>query len=1081
MGDLCWMMCRGLLRDEKAVIIKFLSQSIKNVEFTISEASISEELIAEVLTPDERLKEILRRLKSGDDLASSIDCLQKLLDKSPAFLKGWMELGKLHRRMGDHKQALSAFERAQELAPNQLNPGIEVAIERKVLGQCEAAIEQLRTALTHHPKSFLALFQLALVYKKQQKREKAIEILLQAIAFNSKHFASQLQLATLYRETNQLTLADNQLQQLLKAYPDRPGIYIELGLVRRKQGDRQSAISFFEQAYQQSGSSPQRLTVTCQIATDLRELGQLEAAKDKLAEVLSQSPHHAASLQALATLHQQQDQPSEAILCCQKVIAADPKNVPARLKLSVIWRSRNDYSRAQQSLEDVLSIQENHLDALLNLATLFQQQQQCEQALNYCDQACRAYPEQIRPVLLRADILRCFHRLDEAQAQLESLLKVYPDEPQVSLKLGHLARQKGQRQVALDCFEQAEKLAHNPAQVDTIQLLIVNELRSLNRLDEALINVRALVERSPENVNARVTMASVLREQMDYDAAEQVHRETVAAAPTDIPSQLALANLLSETHRISAAIDLLEELHDQSKQRSFPVMMRLGALHKAEEDWESARYWYQLAKKYYPHKLPVYGALADILYLQGEIDAAIALLMQARERFPDAPEIPLRLANLKLRFGQLDESLKILKGAHQRFPNHPQLIFQLCRQYFQIGQFEQIETLLVMVKIDQSGFLKQVAQLRGDIKLAQFDLNAALQYFQQSVQIAPATIYDHRRLSLIWMLLGDIDSAYAQLVKATEEQQIRKRPGQRGLPISGHVAFLINQLRTNPPLLIKLQNSLTEPAAERLITLGSIVLQEPAYLGAASYLCKELRQQGIFEHISEGLRDRALPPKINTPTIPRRIVQYWDNPQPPEEILTVGRSWCDHNPDYVYERFSFERAVEFLRSHYDADVVQAFEYCDYPATQADLFRLAYLNIMGGFYADADDRALRSLNDLVNSNAELILYQEDNACVANNFIGCVPHHPVIRSALFQAVENLLCYNNEGPWMQTGPGLLTSSLCSHLLPYLSCTDYRTWPKLWVFTPQALRHYVLWGAPLPYKQTLLSWQKATYDGLV
>ena len=65
--------------------------------------------------------------------------------------------------------------------------------------------------------------------------------------------------------------------------------------------------------------------------------------------------------------------------------------------------------------------------------------------------------------------------------------------------------------------------------------------------------------------------------------------------------------------------------------------------------------------------------------------------------------------------------------------------------------------------------------------------------------------------------------------------------------------------------------------------------------------------------------------------------------------------------------------------------------------QADFFRLAYLNIRGGFYADADDKCIRPLEKLLRKDVQITLVQEDFACIGNNFLGTIPGHPIIKQA------------------------------------------------------------------------------------
>ena len=289
-----------------------------------------------------------------------------------------------------------------------------------------------------------------------------------------------------------------------------------------------------------------------------------------------------------------------------------------------------------------------------------------------------------------------------------------------------------------------------------------------------------------------------------------------------------------------------------------------------------------------------------------------------------------------------------------------------------------------------------------------------------------------------------------------------------------HPAMVANEFRINPPMLAKLQEAQQHVSPDRrTIEFGRLLVEEPTYLGASLYLARELRERGIFDRLQQTL---ALNNQ-NFPSIPRRIVQYWDEPNPPQEILNLCQSWQKCNPDYEYTLFDFQRAIAFLEEHYDSKVLNSFANCDRAATQADFFRLAYLNQMGGFYADADDLCRQSLNAIAHFKPELVVLQEDFACIGNNFIGCIPGQTLIRTAFYQAVNNLADYCNEAPWFKTGPGMLTSTISSGLVPYLTYTDYQMWPRLLVLSQTQLRKIINQHIFLSYKKTNKSWQYAYY----
>lgn len=622
------------------------------------------------------------------------------------------------------------------------------------------------------------------------------------------------------------------------------------------------------------------------------------------------------------------------------------------------------------------------------------------------------------------------------------------------------------------CFKKAEQHAISPQQKLTTSCLVAEELQALDCLEDALSLMQKNVKQWPDSIRVKMLAARILQKTLDLNTATQLYQEILCKAPHTINAQLQLAKIFSETHRQPQAIALLKKLYTIGNHH-LPLLMALGKLTSADEDWEEAYHWYTLAYKRYSHFPTVYGPLANALYHLGNIEAAMQLLAEVIEQFPDAPSLPLQLASLKLRFGLPDDSYTILESACQRFPSYIPIHLRFLRLCIKFGQFDQVRTLLQRIETDNSGSLKQIALIQGSIALCQLHGKVAAVHFRTAISISPTGPHEYQMLAHALLLSGDIEQAYTQLSIATDTLTHKCPPRLNIIPIKSHVAVLVNQMRLNPPMLEQLRQSLILPIAERLKQLANIISYEPNYLGAYIYLAKDLRVQGIFEKIQHVLPAN----RAGYPTIPKQVIQFWDDPQPPPAIEHMGHSWQKKNPDYGYIRFSQKMAIRFLKAHYGPKVVQAFRYCEHPATQSDLFRLAYLYKMGGFYADADDRCRASLDALVDTHAQFIVYQEPYASIGNNFIGCVPKHPIIKTALETAVENLLSYTTEGPWLTTGPGIMTIAVCQELLPYLKEEDYHQWPRLIILTREELGNYVWPHNDLPYKHSEKSWIYATY----
>ena len=171
-----------------------------------------------------------------------------------------------------------------------------------------------------------------------------------------------------------------------------------------------------------------------------------------------------------------------------------------------------------------------------------------------------------------------------------------------------------------------------------------------------------------------------------------------------------------------------------------------------------------------------------------------------------------------------------------------------------------------------------------------------------------------------------------------------------------------------------------------------------------------MRQAGLFPH------GPAEPGSLSP--IPKRIIQFWDTAEPPHDISNLMGSWREYHPNFEYALFNEQSAQEFIRTNFPMAVLRAFGRAQHPAQRADIFRLAYLCANGGFYADADDRSLASIEAFVPSDAALMVYQENYGTLGNNFMGASPKHPVITRALALATEALNRGDNETLWLSTG---------------------------------------------------------------
>ena len=187
------------------------------------------------------------------------------------------------------------------------------------------------------------------------------------------------------------------------------------------------------------------------------------------------------------------------------------------------------------------------------------------------------------------------------------------------------------------------------------------------------------------------------------------------------------------------------------------------------------------------------------------------------------------------------------------------------------------------------------------------------------------------------------------------------------------------------------------------------------------------------------------------PPIPRRMLQFWDKPQPPGEVAMLMERCKAANPDYEHALFCDADAQDFIATHYGVDEVETYRACFHVSAKADFFRLAFLYKMGGFYIDADEVCDRPLDPVFQTGTFTEVYSFSRgvpSCVNNWFIGTVGGTAIVERALEHCMRNIDSVvrhgRRSGVWVLTGPGALTFAIldifCDPLKHSVSANPFR-----------------------------------------
>lgn len=159
------------------------------------------------------------------------------------------------------------------------------------------------------------------------------------------------------------------------------------------------------------------------------------------------------------------------------------------------------------------------------------------------------------------------------------------------------------------------------------------------------------------------------------------------------------------------------------------------------------------------------------------------------------------------------------------------------------------------------------------------------------------------------------------------------------------------------------------------------------------------------------------------------------------------------NPDYTLSYFDETKCIDFLKKHFEPDVLEAFNSLIPPAYKCDLMRYCILYIKGGVYGDLFQDYYKPLNQIINHEKDNMVLVQDRLHyltsifssiskfnlngIQISFMATTPLNPLYRECINKIVENVkIGYYGNSSLEPTGP-LLFSKLFQE--NYLD-TDYK-----------------------------------------
>jgi tetratricopeptide (TPR) repeat protein len=926
----------------------------------------------------------------------------QVITAAPKHLPAYIGASRCARRRGDRAASLAYYDAAAEMHPTHIGVQMERAADLRALNRLDEAEAVYRSVIGFAPGNMQARLGLGTLARQRGDRAAAMAVFQAAAESAPDNPWPLIEVAAEYRALNQWDEAEATYTSVLLIARDNAQAWLGLGHCARRRGNRHISFAIFHAGSLAAPNDPWPLL---EAAVDLRELNRIAEAETLYAQALEKAPETVQGHLGLGHCARKRGDRELAMTHVRAAMRVAPAEPWPLLDLSADLRELGRLDEAEAAARQALDLAPRNAQPYISLGACARKRGDRQASMAIYRAAIEAIPNDpwLR-VELAAD-LRDLQQFSDAEAMYREALRVTPGNVQALLGLGFCARARGDRAAALARFEEAATA--NPHDASPL-LEIAVEQREAGGPDAAIATAEQVLARHAGNFHAMLSIGQSARYAGRHEAALAAFRRAHEANPGHAEPLVEMAVSARALGRQAECDALLARALDKDP-RNVTVIVRLAEQAAMAQDHATVLALYEQGAAEQPGQLQFHLGAANARAALGQMAAAQDALAALRKERGPLPAILGQSISLLRQAGDYPAALKLARESAAAAPENMQLWSELFHTEMLAGTDADVAACLAAAP---AGTARQEAALRRH--QAQFAescwrFDSALADYEAAAAANPHDAGLQQDLTRMKTLFLDLEGARGHLRRFCELTAHETRLRKKSLNISQtQYGQILDEYRLDTEVVAAVKPLLGGPVAG----IAEIVRENPDSTAAAVSLMIALRCAGAFDA-----------PAAGAGGIPNVLVQYWDTEEPPADVAGLMRTWGAQNPGLNCVVFNDQTAQAFLAKHFPPQVLYAYRRGEYATQKSDIFRLAYLAVAGGIYADADDRCLGQVERILPAAAQLVVYQDDHMTLCNNFIAAAPRHPVLMAALKGAVVAMLRGDRDTVWFSTGPALLT----------------------------------------------------------
>jgi len=396
--------------------------------------------------------------------------------------------------------------------------------------------------------------------------------------------------------------------------------------------------------------------------------------------------------------------------------------------------AKGQYAEAEIEFVDAIKIDPNYAEAHHRLAESYLKLQRADGAVQEFARTVQLQPQNYEARLELADLLILGHDFQEAQEQVNLLLKERPSDLAVHSASSGLLAAQGDLRGALE--EMQKTVALDPGRWQSYLTLALLQIRN-NQPQAGEASFQKVIELNPTASEPRLLLGNYYQSRNRYSDAEQQFQKAIEVDQKNPEPRAALARLYLAEGKKTEAEDVAKRAKQDFPNNSAGYRM-LGNLYFVSGDLDRAIAEYRSLNQEHPQDLRVKKDYIELLLQKGQVNEASTLDAEILKVNRNDNDALIYRSQMQIGNGNESDAVTTLQTVTKNDPTNSEAHYVLGIAFEKQGNFEGAESEWREALRLRPDLLDAVRAL-ASLAMSRGDMNALDQDATQMIQLQPAS------------------------------------------------------------------------------------------------------------------------------------------------------------------------------------------------------------------------------------------------------------------------------------------------------------------------------------------------------